>query len=186
MSPKQLGDLLVLLVKVDSGTAKASSVSGGGVGSWTQAATYAGYANHQFSVWTGVVSATGSATVTIGFSASVSGTEVGLEAQEFSSSAGASTTWAVDTSGGISNPSGSTTNFTALTPAGSGELYAGFNSVSNGNATAGSTPGFTYSVTPDGDVVAFDTSVSSKVQPTAPQNPANVSGGIGVLITASS
>ncbi len=88
VSPKALGDLLVVLVKVDSGTAKATSVSGGGVGSWSLATTYAGYANHQFSIWTGVVTSTGAATITVGFSASVSGIEVGLEGQEFSSALG--------------------------------------------------------------------------------------------------
>ena len=186
VSPKQLGDLLVLLVKVDSSTLKATSVSGGGVGSWTLAATYAGYANRQFSIWTGVVTSTGSATITVGFSGSVSAVEVGLEGQEFTSSLGTSTAWGVDTSGGISNPSGSTTTFASLTPTGTGELYLGFNSVFQANATAGSTPGFTYVVTPDGDIVAYDTAVSSTVQPTAHENPAGVSGGIGVLITASS
>ncbi len=186
VSPKALGDLLVVLVKVDSGSAKATSVSGGGVASWSLATTYAGYANHQFSIWTGVVTSTGAATVTVGFSASVSGIEVGLEGQEFSSALGTSTVWGVDNGGGISNASGSTTTFAALTPAGTGELYIGFNSVSNANASAGSTPGFTYAVTPDGDIVAYDPSVSSTVQPTARQSPANVSGGIAVLLTASS
>ena len=37
----------------------------------------------------------------------------------------------------------------------------------------------------DADVVAYDTSVSGAVQPTAKQSPAGVSGGVAALITAS-
>jgi hypothetical protein len=40
--------------------------------------------------------------------------------------------------------------------------------------SAGTTPGFTYAVTSNKDVVAYDTNVSSAVQPTAKQSPGGV------------
>ena len=92
--------------------------------------------------------------------------------------------WGIDNGPAISNASSTTVTFPRLTPSGTGELYVGYDAVAN-TAAAGSTAGFTYSVTSDADVTAYDTNVTGVVQPTATQSPAGVSGGVGVLITAS-
>jgi hypothetical protein len=185
VSPQHVGDLLVMAVKVDSTTITASSVAGGGVGSWGRVqGPYTGYAAHDLEIWAGVVTATGSSTVTVTFSGSVASIQTGLSAQEFSAS-GSSPTWSLDTGGGISNASSATVTFPRLTPAGTGEAYFGFAPVANSGA-AGTTSGFTYAVTADGDVAAYDANVSAAVQPTATQSPAGVSGGIAILFAASS
>jgi len=135
-------------------------------------------------MWSGAVNTTGTATITATFSGSVSSIETGLVAQEFSASSGPSTVWGKDTSGGISNPSSTTATFPKLIPTGTGELYFGYGATDNA-ASAGTTSGFRYSTTSDDDIVAYDTKVSSAVQPTAKQSPASVSGGLAVLMTAS-
>jgi large repetitive protein len=184
VSPQGIGDLLVLAVKADSTSVSASSISGGGVGTWTRAeGPYTGYAGHEFEIWEGAVTAIGSSTITVTFSASVTSISTEFAAQEFSGS-GSGTVFSVDNGAGISNASSTTVTFPPRTPTGTGELYFSFASIPN-TAAAGTTPGFTYVTTTDGDMAIYDTNVSSAVSPTASQSPAAVSGGAAVLIAAS-
>jgi hypothetical protein len=183
VSPQNAGDLLALVVKVESSTITAASVTGGGVNSWTRAVgPYAGYAGHDLEIWTGPVSTAGASTITVGFSGSVNTVYTALASQEFSA-AGSNLVWTVDTGSGISNASSTTTTFPKLTPSGTGELYFGYAAVAN-TASAGTTTGFSYAATSDGDVSTYDTSVSAAVQPTAKQSPAGVSGAVAVLVSA--
>jgi RHS repeat-associated protein len=185
VSPQHSGDLMALLIKDSSSSITTSSVSGGGVSTWTRAeGPYTGYASHDLELWTGTVTTTGSSTVTVTFSGSVSSIHTGISAQEFSASSGSSTTWGIDTGAGKSNASSTTVTYPTLTPAGSGELYFGYAVVAN-TGSGGSTSGFTYATSTDGDVAAYDTSVSSSVTPTASQSPAGVSGAVAIFVTAS-
>ena len=134
-------------------------------------------------IWTGVVRTTGTSTITVAFSGSVTSIETGLAAQQFSAPSGSSTIWGTDTGEGISNGSSTTAIFPKLTPSGTGELYFGYGAMAN-TGSVGSTPGFSYATTSDDDVVAYDTKVSAAVQPTAKQSPGGVSGGLALLITA--
>jgi hypothetical protein len=185
VTPQHVGDLEVLAVKVGSTTVKVSSVLGGGVGTWARSVgPYTGYAGTDLEIWTGAVTATGSATVIVSFSASVTSIHTALADQEFTASSGSSTTWSLDSGAGISNASSTTVTLPKLTPTGTGELYFGYGVVAN-TGSAGTTSGFTYGVTSDADVVVSDTSVSAAVQPTAKQSPAGISGGVVVLMSAS-
>jgi hypothetical protein len=185
VSPQHVGDLLALALKVSSTTVTASSVSGGGAGTWTRAfGPYSGFSGNDLEMWTGIVSTTGPATITVAFSSSVSAIYTGLAAQEFAAS-GSSPVWGIDTGAGISNTSSTTVTFPKLTPKGSNEVYFAFDTVAN-TGSAGTTSGVTYTTTSDGDLAAYDTGVSGAVQPTGTQSPAGVSGGVAVLITASS
>lgn len=140
-------------------------------------------------LWTGMVSTPGPSTVTVAFSANVSSIDTGLSAQEFSASSGSSTSWGKDTGGEISNTASATVTFPRLPPKGTGELYFGYDATAN-QAKTGTTSGFHYAITAADDVVAYDTNVSSAVQPTARQSgvlgtSGGVSGGLAVLIGAS-
>ncbi len=185
VTPQHLGDLMALAVKADSATVTASSVSGGGVGTWTRALDYTGYSGSDLEIWTGTVTTTGASTVTVTFSTSVTAIYTGLAGQEFSASSGASTVWRLDTATGISDASSTTVTFPKLTPSATGELYFGYAAVAN-SASAGTTSGFVYTTTSDGDVAAYDTAVSAAAQPTATQSPAGLSGGVAALVSASS
>lgn len=107
----------------------------------------------------------------------------GLAVQEFTASSGASTAWGVDTTGGVANAVSASVSFPKLTPSGTGELYFSYAAVAN-TASAGTTSGFTYEPTTDGDMVAYDANLSAVAQPTATQSPSGVAGAVAVLVTA--
>ena len=184
VSPQAVGDVLVLAVKVNSTAITVSSVSGGGVSAWSNLESYSVYAGHDLELWMGRVTATGSSSVTVTFSSSVSSISVELTSEEFSAGLGASTVWAKDIAGGQSNGSSTMVGFPSLTPTGSSELYVGYASVST-SGEAGTTSGYTYDTTGDGNVFLYDPNVSSSSAPTAMASSAGTSGAVGALVTAS-
>ena len=189
VSPKTQGDALVLSVKVSSATATVTSVSGGGATNWSRLVSFQDNASavidHDLELWLGTVSTTGTSSITVNFSSSVSSNDIELAAQEFTAGLGSSTLWTKDAAAGQSNASSKTIASPPLTPTETGELYFSY-SRSPGSVLAGSTSGFTYDQTADGNMVLFDPSVSSHVAPTSTQSPANTSAAVGALIEASS
>jgi RHS repeat-associated protein len=184
VTPATVGDLEVLAVGLGSTTPTVSSVSGGGVTSWSKLEQYDDSAfPTDVELWMGKVTTAGSSTVTVSFSSSVASDFVELSDKEFTAGLGSGTTWSKDTASGLSNASSTTATFPTLTPAGSSELYIGYG-VTQDEMTAGSTSGFTYNETPNGDEVIYDPSVSSATSATAPQA-ASVSATVAALITAS-
>jgi len=116
---------------------------------------------------------------TVAFTGSHSNDE--LMAQEYSAGAGA--TWSTGANGSTSSTT-STVTFPSLTPTGSGQLYLGFAQV-DGGGQAGSTPGFSYTITSaEASVLCWDANVSSTVSPTASQT-ATGSDSVGALFAAS-
>ncbi len=82
--------------------------------------------------WLGTVTTTGSSTITVTYSGSVSSDWIELSAQEYSNGFGASASWTTDTTGVTNTTSSSTTvALPSLSPSGSGELYVGMAFVSN-------------------------------------------------------
>src|ERR1039458_9320636 len=185
VSPKTQGDALGLSVKVSSATATVTSVSGGGATNWTRLVSFQDNASHDLELWLGTVSTTGTSSITVNFSSSVSSNSIELAAQEFTAGLGSSTLWTKDAAAGQNNALSTTIASPPLTPTETGELYFGY-SRSPGEALAGSTSGFTYGQTADGNMVLFDPSVSSHVAPTSTQSPANTSAAVGALLEASS
>jgi hypothetical protein len=184
VSPKSQGDALVLSVKVSSATATVTSVTGGGATAWARLVSFQDNASRDLELWLGTVGTAGASTVAVGFSSSVGSDNVELTAQEFTAGLGASTSWAKDAAAGQNNASSTTIASPPLTPTGTGELYFGY-SRSPGTVLVGTTPGFTYDPTADGNMVLFDPSVSAAVAPTSTQSPANTSSAVGALIKAS-
>jgi RHS repeat-associated protein len=183
VNPQHVGDALVLAVGVFSPGSTVSSVSGGGSTGWTKVSgTTADGGDTE--LWLGTVSTTGSSTVTVTFSSSVSSKQTELDAQEYQSSIGSSATWALDVAGNAGTTTSSTVvNLPPLTPTGSNELYVDYTPVDN-LAVAGSTSGFTYDVTSSGSLFAYDPSVSASVSPTAGQTPAGSYVEAAALLTA--
>ena len=158
-----------------------SSVSGGGVSTWTKAVQFAGSVAADEEIWYGKVTTTGSSTITFTWSGTVTGhiPEYGVE--EFSAGLGASTVWATDKTGSVNGASSTSVPLPSLTPSTSGELYFGYSAVA-GTASVGTTSGFTYAVTAEANVVAYDPDVSGAVAPAATQSPAGTSSSVGVLL----
>jgi hypothetical protein len=184
VTPKTLGDVLVVFAMSSTTASTVSSLSGGGVASWTKGVQFAGTGGVDTEIWFGRVTTTGSSTVTFTWSKSISGDYAEYGAEEFSAGLGASTVWSLDKTGSANGASSTSVPFPSLTPSSSGELYFGYAEVAN-TAAAGSTSGFTYAVTADGNVVTYDPDVSGAVAPSATQSPAGLSTSVGVLLSAS-
>jgi len=184
VSPQTVGDVLLVFAELSTTTATVSSISGGGVTTWTKGVQFSGSGTTDEEIWYGQVTTTGASTVTFTWSSALTTQTAEYGAQEFTAGWGAGTAWALDTSGTLNNPSSTTVSFPALTPTGSSELYFGY-AVPASTASAGTTPGFTYALTTLGNVTAFDPDVSGSASPAAPQSPANSSSSIGVLLRAS-
>ncbi len=184
VTPQTVGDVLVVFAEVETTGPTVSSVTGGGVATWTKGGQFAGSDGVDSEIWFGKITTTGSATVSFTWSSSISGHAAEYGAQEFSAGLGANTVWALDKTAGTNGASSTTVPFPSLTPSGSGELYFGYAQVAN-SAAKGATTGFTYAVTTNGNAVTYDPNVSGTVAPTATQSPAGVSTSVGVLLSAS-
>lgn len=183
-----LGNAIICATQTASGTNFATGLSGGGCSSWLHLGSSAFDTSipGSMDLWLGVVTATGSPTVSVAWNASPStGSEI--VAQEFTAGLGASTVWAVDNSqtGQIDNASSATITFPTLVPTGSGRLYVGLGMPFN-SATAGSTSGYTYVIS-SGFTSAFiyNPSVGASTSPTAGESPAGRSLAAAALLTAS-
>ncbi len=184
VSPKTAGDVLVVFAQTSAAGFTVSSVSGGGVATWTKALSFAGSVGADEEIWYGKVTTTGSATVSFSWSSSITGHVAEYGVEEFSAGLGASTVWATDKTGTLNNASSTTVAMPSLTPAGTGELYFGYSAVA-GTAAAGTTSGVTYAVTAEANVAAYDPGVSGALSPAATQSPAGTSSSVGVLLSAS-
>jgi RHS repeat-associated protein len=182
VNPQHVGDALVLAVGVFASGFSVSSVSGGGATGWTKISRSTGNGSDN-ELWLGTVTTTGSSTITVTFSPSASGKITELDAQEFQSSGGTSTTWSLDVAGNASTTTSSTVvNLPTLAPSGSGELYVDYTGVNN-TAVAGSTSGVTFDVY-QGSIFAYDPSVSASLSPTAGQTPTGTYAESAALLTA--
>jgi hypothetical protein len=190
VDPHIAGDALVVLVHIVASNAKVSSISGGGSSGWARYEQYLDTPSwsgqpHDTEIWVGKVGSTGSSTIRVSYSQSVKSTNIDLDAQEFDAGLGTATTWSPDTGSGQDNDASSTdVPYPALTPSASGELYFGYAWVP-GTSAPGSTPGVTYDVTADGNLICFDPDVSTELAPVGSQTAWAPSASIAVLIRAS-
>lgn len=170
VSPAAVGDVLTLAIetKFPKGSPfTAASVTGGGVATWRKAAAYLTKdGTHGEELWWGVVATPGASTVTAAYGSVPSGAATSLDVQEMQSSAGAATTWSLDTTGTLDTGVAGTAMYPSLTASASGEAYSGYVAVP-GYASPGSTAGVTYATDARGNQVAYAPAVSGTLQPAA-------------------
>lgn len=144
VSPTAVGDILVTGISIlaTAGTPvvyPVSGVSGGGVTTWYSLADTVNTINTQTAdLWWGVITATGSSTITYTVPSAL--TNYGACAQQFHSSVG--TTWSFD-GANYDTPLATSGNYPPLTPTGSGELYVALGGLGI-PPIGGATAGFTY------------------------------------------
>jgi hypothetical protein len=171
-----------------AGTVAISTVSGGGVGTWTNAVINSDTTNaFRTEIWWGVITSTSTAptTITLTWASSISAMDCELVSQMFASSL-TPTTWVLDVASTHQTTTGTTLTFPTLAPTLGTELYWGY-AIVDFTGQAGSTSGFTYDVTPtDTNVVCYDAAVTASVSPTATQNSSGKSDMVGALFAAQS
>jgi hypothetical protein len=179
ISPDSMQNIYLMYVEIDpSTTVTVQSVSSSRV-TWTRAVqVFSG--GKDFEMWSGVPTSLGDSTVSFTFTGSVSQSNVETGRQQFQSSLSAPH-WTV-TGGWDAYPSGNTIIYPALQVAPGGGYWAYGKTTDVG--AAGTTPGFSYDVTPQANVVAYSTSATGLVSPTAPTLPGSGTS-VGVSVSAS-
>jgi hypothetical protein len=179
ISPDNLRNIYLMFVEIDpSTTVTVQSVTSSKV-TWTRAVqVFSG--GKDFEMWTGIPTSLGDSTVSFTFTGSVSQSNVETGSQQFQSSLPAPH-WSV-TGDWDAYPSGNTIVYPTLqVPAGGG--YWAYGKTTN-VGSAGRTPGFSYDVTPQANIVAYSTSATGLVSPTAPTLPGSGTS-VGVAVSAS-
>jgi hypothetical protein len=179
ISPDSLQNIYLMFVEIDpSTTVTVKSVTSSNV-TWTRA-VQAFNGGKDFEMWTGIPTGLGDSTVSFTFTGDVSQSNVETGRQQFQSSL-ATPHWTV-TGGWDAYPYGNTIVYPALQVAPGGGYWAYGKTTNAGSA--GSTPGFAYDVTPQANVVAYSTSATGLVSPTAPTLPGSGTS-VGVSVSAS-
>jgi hypothetical protein len=188
ISPSTVGNEVVLTTQIPTSGVTVSSITGGGVSSWTKAVVSAGNGTvNRVEMWVGTVTATGNSTLTVNYSGSPGAEEI--TATEFTASGvNASTSWGIQSSASRLNSTSSTSvAFPNMTAINGSELYVGYAQVQNPPASSGSTPGFNYITTStQHNVITYNTALAANTgyQPTATQNSSGQSNAVGVVLTA--
>lgn len=158
VSPRYAGDLLVVTVVNEGLPQHVTSVSGGGVASWsaTSAPFVDGADGQVLQIWYGTVTSVGAAHIAVNWSDDIADADV--TAQEFT--IGAPASWALEAEGTSASP------FPVLTAPPSGDLYVGA-ATASGNAASGATHDVTYTVPDDNFVYATDPGAYGAFAPAA-------------------
>jgi hypothetical protein len=185
VSPTAVGDVLILGSNLTSTSLSISSVSGGGVTTWTRiAGNFVGTTN-TLSIWMGRVTTAGAATITVTPSGSIAAVTHRMIAQQFTSAGGAGTTWAVAVAGtGQNNASSTTVAFPTINPGGTNRAYIGYSQTAQTGLVTGQTSGYTAVLDNGNNPFIYNGTVTGSQSPTAAQTPAGVSSTLGVTITA--
>lgn len=166
-----------------NGTVAVSSVAGGGVGTWANAVINSDATNgFRTEIWWGVVTSTSTSptTITVTWASSVSSADVEFVSQMYSSNL-TSPRWLLDTTGTSRSSSATALAYPTLAPTYGSELYFGYVIVAQ-TGSAGSTAGFSYSVTPSfTNVVCYNVAVTASTSPAATQSPAGSYDAIGAM-----
>ncbi len=181
-----VGDLIVVTVQIPSGTA-VTSISGGDATNWARVGFLAGDGTvNRVEMWEGTVSSVGSSTISLSPSGSFGNNDEITETEYTAAGVNAGTSWGVDTEGTHKSTGSATVAFPTLEPQSEGELYEGYAQVQHTPATAGSSAGFSYQVTGQSNIIAYDPDVNpiTSFSPTANQNASGEADTIGAIFTA--
>jgi Ricin-type beta-trefoil lectin domain-like len=185
LAPQQAGDAYIGFIEIDPATTTVSSLTSGNV-TWSRVTQVTGADGKDFELWLGTIDAAGADTVTIHFAGAVGTASVETGFQEFTAAGyGTAASWSAGPRGAASSATTTTTiQYPALTAAGTGELYWGYGETA-ATGSPGTTPGFSYDVTPQVNVVAWNTGSSGTLAPTAPTTPASSTQSVAAVFTVS-
>ena len=192
VAPGAVGDVLLLAIETKyPGTPAIAStgVAGGGVSTWNKVLSYASRDGlHGQALWWGVVTSTGSKTLTASFNSAAtkgnSASATSLDVQEFRSSRGAATVWSIDGSGKVdTGVATKSPTYPTLTPSSGTDAYFGYLAV-NGPDRPSSTPGVVYQIDARGNEVTYAVSLSTSITPQGKSNSRLPFSSSGMLLKA--
>jgi parallel beta-helix repeat protein len=161
VAPTGPGDLLILSAGFQNNQT-ITNISGGGVTSWQPITSgHSGTGSlKSVEMWRGVVTSTGSSTITLTFSGSAGSTDIAVDEYTMNSAYG---TWSVDTSAAQFNSSSTTVTYPSLLPQSNNELYSGYGFLGGAPGLPASCTGtFTCRTTTSG-MLAYSTTSTSGV-----------------------
>ncbi len=189
ISPHAVGDIVILSSQIHSPTITVTGVASADTGSWTMAKRYIGTNSTVITeeVWYATVTATTAATpITVTYSASITSPSLSPELVADSFTTSVPSTWSTVAGGGTSATSTTAITYPTVTSgSGSSQLYWGY-SESTTQGVAGSSAGFTYAPTLNGNLSLFNPALapSTAYTPTATQTPAGDTTSIAEIFAA--
>jgi uncharacterized repeat protein (TIGR02543 family) len=164
INPQHIGDLIIFESEIHSQTITVSSVAAPGTGTWQLADRYVDPTNHVITeeIWWSVATATGATTITATYSASVAGIISELTADSYTTASASTWSAQAETAVGTAATAGTTITYPDVTSAAAAnQLYWGYAESSAGPVTNGTTPGFSWYTTIDGNLVTDNPALSA-------------------------
>ena len=186
VNPKKAGDIVIFQSQIHSHSITLTGVSCPETGAWHLAERYVDTVNGVIAeeIWWAVSTSTGSTKITATYSSSIAALSPELVSDSFTTSS--SSVWSLVSGNGAAAASTTAITFPSVTSgSNTNQLYWGYVE-STQTALAGSTAGFTYSPTAEGNLVTSDVALSpnTKYAPTASETPVSNYTAIGAIFTA--
>ena len=186
VNPQKIGDLVIFESELHSQSITITGVACPKTGAWHLAERYVDTTNGVITeeIWWAVATSTGSTTITATYSSSIASLSPELVSDSFTSAS--PSTWSVVSGNGAAASSTTTITFPSVTSgAGADQLYWGY-AESTQTASSGSTPGFAYATTAQGNLLAFNDALSPSLlyAPTASESPASNNTSIAAIFVA--
>ena len=186
VNPKKAGDIVIFQSQIHSHSITLTGVSCPETGAWHLAERYVDTVNGVIAeeIWWAVSTSTGSTKITATYSSSIAAISPELIGDSFTTSS--SSVWSLVSGNGAAAASPTAITFPSVTSgSNTNQLYWGYVE-STQTALAGSTAGFTYSPTAEGNLVTSDVALSpnTKYAPTASETPVSNYTAIGAIFTA--
>ncbi len=187
ISPQNVGDLVILSSQIHSQSITVTGVTSADTGTWTHAQSYVDSINGVITeeVWWAVVTATTAATpINLTYSAALGGLSPELVADSYTTSV--PSTWSTVAGSGGAATFTTTIDYPSVTSSSAtSQLYWGYSESTTGGV-AGSTSGFTYTSTANGNLSIDNPALSPATvyAPTATQTPAGNTTSIAEIFAA--
>jgi len=186
VNPQKAGDIVIFQSQVHSTSITVTGVSCPETGAWHLAERYVDTVNGVIAeeIWWAVATSTGSTKITATYSGSIAAFSPELIGDSFTTSS--SSVWSFVSGNGAAAASTTAIVFPSVTSgSNTNQLYWGYVE-STQTALAGSTPGFTYSPTAEGNLITSSVALSPKTKyaPTAKETPVSNYTAIGSIFTA--
>ena len=186
INPQKVGDLIVFDSEIHSQSITVTSVSCPKTGTWHLASRYHDTVNGVITeeMWWAVATGTGSTQITATYSGSIAALSPELVSDSFTSSS--PSTWSLVAANGAAASSTASITFPTVTSGtAAAQVYWGYVE-STATALAGSTAGFTYAPTAEGNLTTSNTGLQPNTlyAPTASETPVCNNTSVGAIFAA--